>query len=94
MRFIPIIRTFAPFVAGVGRMEYRTFAIYNVFGGVAWVLSFLLAGYFLNSVPGVKENFHIIIAAILVISVLPIAIEFLKARRGPKAEPVVPVEVP
>jgi len=93
-RFIPIIRTFAPFVAGVGRMEYRQFAIYNVLGGVAWVLSFLLAGYFLNSVPGVKENFHIIIAAILVISVLPVVIEFLKARRGRKAEPVVPAEVP
>jgi membrane-associated protein len=93
-RFIPIVRTFAPFVAGVGQMRYRKFAIYNVVGGVAWVLLFLMAGYSLNSVPGVKQNFHIIIAAIVVISVLPIVAEFWRARRRQPAEVRVPVEVP
>jgi membrane-associated protein len=93
-RFIPIVRTFAPFVAGVGQMRYRKFAVYNVIGGVAWVLIFLLAGYSLNSVPGIKQNFHIVIAAIIVISVLPIGIEYWRARRRRPTETRVPVEVP
>jgi membrane-associated protein len=80
-RFMPIIRTFAPFVAGIGEMEYRHFSLYNVTGGIAWVSTFLLGGYFLGNMTGVKENFHIIIVAIIVISVAPAVIEFLLARR-------------
>ena len=70
-RFVPIVRTFAPFVAGIGRMRYRYFAVYNVSGAVAWVLSFLLAGYWFGQIPTVKRNFHIVILAIIVISILP-----------------------
>jgi membrane-associated protein len=80
-RFIPIVRTFAPFVAGIGKMEYRRFALYNVVGGVAWVTLFLLGGYFLGNLPQVKERFHIIIVAIVFISVLPMVFEYIMARR-------------
>jgi membrane-associated protein len=90
-RFIPIIRTFAPFVAGIGKMQYHRFAAYNVLGGAAWVTAFLLGGYFLGNVPAVKTNFHIIIVAIVVISVLPMAIEYVLARRRNEETPV-PVE--
>jgi len=92
-RFIPIIRTFAPFVAGIGKMTYPRFALYNILGGAAWVTAFLLGGYYLGNVPTVKTNFHIIIIAIVVISVLPMVIEFLLARRRAVAKPE-PVEVP
>ena len=81
-RFIPIIRTFAPFVAGIGRMSYRRFAFFNVTGALTWVLSFLLAGYFFGNLPGVKRNFHYVILAIIVISVLPVVVEWVRARRG------------
>lgn len=80
-RFVPIIRTFAPFVAGVGRMNYTRFVIFNITGGVAWVLLFLLAGYFFGNIPGVKRNFHYVIVAILVLSVLPAVFEYLKSRK-------------
>ncbi len=80
-RFIPIIRTFAPFVAGIGKMAYRRFAIYNVTGGAAWVLIFLLGGYYLGSLPWVKNSFTIIIVAIILISITPPIIEYLLARR-------------
>ncbi|NBQ54582.1 MAG: DedA family protein, partial [Proteobacteria bacterium] len=83
-RFMPIIRTFAPFVAGIGAMEYRRFAIFNVTGAVLWVGSFLIAGYFLGNIPAVQRNFHIIIVAIIVISVLPGLIEWLRSRRPSK----------
>jgi membrane-associated protein len=79
-RFVPIIRTFAPFVAGVGRMSYSRFALYSVTGGIVWVNSFLLAGYFFADLPVVREQFHYIILAISVISVMPIGIEYLRAR--------------
>jgi membrane-associated protein len=92
-RFVPIVRTFAPFVAGVGRMQYARFAIYNVAGGIAWVAIFLLGGYFLGSAPGVKQNFHYIILAILVISVLPMVIEFFLSRRRIAPAQPVPLEV-
>jgi membrane-associated protein len=85
-RFIPIIRTFAPFVAGIGQMSYRRFALFNVTGGVAWVVSFTLLGYWFGNQPWVKQNFTFVILAIIVISVMPAVIEFWRARRAPKTE--------
>jgi membrane-associated protein len=79
-RFVPIVRTFAPFVAGVGSMSYGTFITYNVVGGVAWCGLFLFAGYFFGGLPIVKENFTLVILAIIVLSVLPIVYEVWKAR--------------
>jgi len=81
-RFIPIVRTFAPFVAGIGHMTYPKFALYNVTGGVVWVILFLSAGYFFADLPVVEEQFHYVILAIIGISVLPVAFEWLKARRS------------
>lgn len=82
-RFIPIVRTFAPFVAGVGKMEYRTFFFYNVVGGVLWVTPFMGAGYFFGNLPAVKEHFTVVVLAIVAISVLPILIEYYKQRNTP-----------
>lgn len=79
-RFIPIIRTFAPFVAGVGAMTYWRFITYNVVGGIAWVLIFTLGGYFFGNIPAVQENFTFVILAIIFISVLPGIIEFMRER--------------
>lgn len=81
-RFIPIIRTFAPFVAGIGEMSYPRFAMFNVTGGIAWVWSFLLAGYWFGTRPWVKDRFHYMILAIIIISVIPVVVEFIKARRA------------
>jgi membrane-associated protein len=83
-RFVPIIRTFAPFVAGIGRMSYPRFALYNVTGGIVWVNSFLFGGYFFADLPVVREQFHYIILAISVISVMPLGLEYLRARREAK----------
>ncbi len=80
-RFVPIVRTFAPFVAGVGKMKYRNFATYNVVGGIVWVTLFLAAGYLFGNIPFVKENFEIVTIGIVLVSVLPMIIEFLKERR-------------
>ena len=80
-RFVPIVRTFAPFVAGIGRMSYRRFATYNVVGGLVWVFLFTLAGYFFGNLPAVKTNFHYVIVAIIALSLVPPVIEFLRARR-------------
>ncbi len=80
-RFVPIVRTFAPFVAGIGKMSYGYFATYNVVGGITWVLLFTLAGYFFGNIPFVKENFEYVIIVIILISVLPMVFEWLKARR-------------
>ena len=80
-RFIPIIRTFAPFVAGIGRMNYFKFAIYNVTGGVAWVVICLLAGWFLGSYEFVQKRFELVIIAIIVVSILPGVVEYLRSRR-------------
>ncbi len=80
-RFVPIIRTFAPFVAGIGRMNYPRFAIYNVTGGVTWVLAFLLSGYWFGNRPQIKGRFHWVIVAIILISVIPVVVEYLRARR-------------
>ncbi len=77
-RFIPIIRTFAPFVAGVGAMSYGRFISYNVIGGVVWVTLFTFGGYFFGNLPFVKNNFSIVVLAIILISVLPVLIEFTR----------------
>lgn len=79
-RFVPIVRTFAPFVAGIGAMTYSRFLFYNVVGGVIWVLLFTLAGYFFGNLPAVQENFTYVILAIIALSVLPMVVEYLKAR--------------
>jgi membrane-associated protein len=83
-RFIPIVRTFAPFVAGIGKMTYWRFALYNIAGGIAWILLFLLAGWWFGGRDVVQRNFKLVILAIIVISVLPGVYEFIKARRGHK----------
>jgi membrane-associated protein len=80
-RFLPIIRTFAPFVAGIGAMNYTRFIVYNIVGGVAWVGLFVFGGYFFGALPFVKQHFSWVIVAIVVISVMPMAIEFLRTRR-------------
>ncbi|MBI1854832.1 MAG: DedA family protein [Chloroflexi bacterium] len=80
-RFVPIVRTFAPFVAGMGRMSYGYFFSYNVFGGITWVALFTLAGYFFGNIPFIKNNFEFVIIAIILISILPMAWEAIKARR-------------
>jgi membrane-associated protein len=83
-RFVPIIRTFAPFVAGIGAMSYGRFLSYNVIGGVLWVSVCLLAGYFFGNLPFVKSNFSVVILAIIFISILPGVFEYLKHRRAAK----------
>ncbi len=80
-RFVPVIRTFAPFVAGIGRMSYAYFITYNIVGGLAWVLICSFGGYFFGNIPLVKKNFELVILAIVVISILPIVFEVWKARR-------------
>ena len=81
-RFVPIVRTFAPFVAGVGSMNYPVFLAYNVIGGVAWVALCVFSGYFFGNIPIVKRNFSVVIIAIILISTLPILWEAWKARRA------------
>jgi membrane-associated protein len=79
-RFVPIIRTYAPFLAGVGRMSYWNFATYNIIGGIAWISAFILGGYFFGNIQFIKQNFTLFIFAIIIISLLPVAIEYLKHR--------------
>jgi len=83
-RFAPIVRTFAPFLAGVGRMRYGRFLVYNVVGGIGWVLVFLLGGYFFGNIPLVRDNLTIVLLIIIIVSVVPIALEFLRHRRAPR----------
>jgi len=87
-RFVPIVRTFAPFVAGVGRMSYGKFLTYNVVGAIIWVVSLTYAGYALGNVPFVKKNFEVVVLAIIVISILPVVYEVLRAKFAPE-KPVV-----
>jgi len=89
-RFIPIIRTFAPFVAGVGAMTYGKFISYNVIGGLVWVALFTLGGYFFGNLPFVQDNFSLVILAIIIISIMPAIIEFIRERKRPNREPQPP----
>ncbi len=81
-RFVPIIRTFAPVVAGVGQMEYRRFLFYNAFGGIGWVVSMTWAGYLLGrAVPNIDRHIHVIVIVVIALSCIPIGVEFLQQRR-------------
>lgn len=80
-RFVPIVRTFAPFVAGLGSMKYLTFLRFNIIGGLAWVLGLTFLGYFFGNLTFVKENFEIVIFGIIILSLLPMFFEFFKARK-------------
>ena len=84
-RFVPIIRTFAPFVAGIGTMSYGKFIAYNVIGGVGWVVSITLAGFFFGNIPIVRNNFTFVIFAIIVISILPGIVEYIRHHRRSRA---------
>ena len=81
-RFVPIVRTFVPFVTGIGRMTYVRFMSYNVGGGVAWVLGFVLAGFYFGNIPTVKRNFTLVILGIIAVSMLPGVIEYLRYRQA------------
>ena len=80
-RFIPIIRTFAPFVAGIGKMNYFTFLIYNVVGGISWVAIFVFSGFYFGNIPLIKNNLMMIIILIVIISFIPAILEYIKHRR-------------
>ncbi len=84
-RFVPIIRTFAPFVAGIGKMRYRTFVTYNILGAILWTTTCLMAGVAFGNIPVVKKNFELVILGIIFISILPMLIEYLRARNAEKA---------
>ena len=80
-KFVPIVRTFAPFMAGVGRMRYLRFLAFNVWGGIGWVVSMTLGGYFLGAVPMVRHNFEKVVIGIVLVSVLPMVIHYLRSRK-------------
>jgi len=94
-RFIPIIRTFAPFVAGIGRMSYGQFVVYNIGGGLLWTVLFVFGGYYFGNLPVVKRHFTLVILAIIIISVLPAGLEFLRnyRRKAPSAQAPPPEKV-
>ncbi len=85
-RFVPIVRTFAPFVAGVGTMTYHKFITFNVVGGFVWTLLFIFGGYFFGNIPFVRDNFEYVILAIVLVSVLPMVYEFIRSRYFTSAE--------
>jgi len=83
-RFVPIIRTFAPFISGVGKMKYGHFLLYNIFGGIIWVSLFLSTGFFFGNIPFIKQNFSLVILAIIFVSLIPAGYEALKTRKKNK----------
>jgi membrane-associated protein len=85
-RFVPIIRTFAPFVAGIGKMRYGYFISYNIFGGIVWTALFIFGGYFFGNLPFVRNNFSLVVIAIILISVMPAVVEVLRSRTKPSVE--------
>ncbi|HEU4323427.1 MAG TPA: DedA family protein [Roseiflexaceae bacterium] len=87
-RFVPIVRTFAPFVAGIGKMNYRNFLLFNVIGGIVWVAGFVFLGYLFGNIPFVQHNFELVAVAIVAISLLPIAVEYIRGRRERTAKRV------
>jgi membrane-associated protein len=98
-RFVPIVRTFAPIVAGVGKMRYRTFLLFNLIGAFLWAVGIILLGYFVGNVSWVKDNIELAAVGIVVLSLIPAAIEILRARRHAKrdatlAAPTAPADVP
>ncbi len=86
-RFVPIVRTFAPFVAGIAEMNYKKFFTFNIIGGFIWVFSLIFAGYFLGQFPWIRKNIELVALGIIFISVLPIVIEIVKAKRNPSLPP-------
>lgn len=91
-KFVPIIRTFAAFVAGVGKMRYRRFLAFNVFGAIGWVTAMILSGYLLGNIPAIRQNFEKVVLGIIVVSLIPAGIHILKARKSPEPVPVEPQE--
>lgn len=84
-RFVPIVRTFAPFVAGIGQMSYPHFLMYNLLGGFLWITLFLMSGYFMGNIPFIQENFHYAVVIIVLVSVVPMVYEWWKAKREAKS---------
>ncbi len=93
-RFVPIVRTFAPFVAGVGVMHYGRFLMYNALGGFLWVSLFTFGGYFFGNLPFIRDNFHFAVVIIVLISVIPIGIEFMRSRKAKAAKLEFPTPTP
>ena len=87
-RFVPIIRTYAPFVAGIGSMPYTRFACFNIFGAMLWVVSLSYGGYFFGNIPWVKSNLSLVIVGIIILSILPALLEVLRQKLGKSAKPV------
>ncbi|HMS65100.1 MAG TPA: VTT domain-containing protein [Ignavibacteria bacterium] len=86
-RFVPFARTFAPIVAGIGNMNYKKFVTFNIFGGILWVMSMTLLGYFFGNIPFVKKNFEYVIIGVIILSVMPIVFGYIKARKENKLKP-------
>ncbi len=93
-RFVPIVRTFAPFVAGVGQMSYPAFISYNIFGGIVWVALFTFAGYFFGNIPFIRQHFSLVVLAIVFISIVPMIVEAVKAQREGKQPKASATEIP